>query len=72
MAKPRAGYHDVFAQIPKPLWEAMNAEALANLRNATAQLIWILRERYPDAAVAPTETAAQPAKGKPKKAGGKG
>jgi hypothetical protein len=65
MAKPREGYHDLFAQIPKALWQALNVEAEKNLRNATAQLIWILRERYPDAVQ--TEAEAPPVAKKTKR-----
>jgi hypothetical protein len=46
MAKPKEGHHDCFFQIPDELWEALNKEADENLRSATNQVIWILRERY--------------------------
>jgi hypothetical protein len=48
MAKPREGYHDLFAQIPEELWEALNRDADHNERTATGQLIWILRQQYAD------------------------
>ena len=63
MAKPREGYHDMFAQIPEALWQALNADAERNMRNATSQLIWILKERYPNA----SQAAAPAAKKKKKK-----
>jgi hypothetical protein len=62
MAKPREGYHDMFAQIPKTLWHALNDDAEKNDRTATRQLIWILKERYPHAAEA--ETPAKKGKAK--------
>ena len=46
MATPRDGYHDLFAQVPEDLWQALRAEAEAEERSATAQLIYILRGRY--------------------------
>ncbi len=49
MARPKEGYHDMFAQIPEPLWQALCADASANERSATGQLVWILKQRYPDA-----------------------
>jgi hypothetical protein len=58
MAVKREGYHDLFAQIPVELWQALNHDAERNERTATKQLIWILRERYPEAA----QAAASPAK----------
>jgi hypothetical protein len=61
MAKPREGYHDLFAQIPDELWTALNEDAERNERTATKQLIWILKERYPDA-----QTEPPPAKKKRK------
>jgi hypothetical protein len=64
MAKPRAGYHDFFAQIPNPLWQALSDEASADDRTVTAQFIRILRERYPEAV--PAEAEALPAKKKRK------
>jgi hypothetical protein len=60
MAKPRVGYHDFFAQIPQPLWQALSGEASSNDRTVTAQFIRILRERYPEAV--PVEPAPSPAK----------
>ncbi len=38
--------HDLFARVPKELWEALRSEAKAQQRSATAQLIVILRQRY--------------------------
>jgi hypothetical protein len=65
MAKPRKGYHDLFAQIPDGLWDALNADADANQRTATGQLIWILRQQYPDAPLG--EPEAPPAEAKKRK-----
>ncbi len=66
MARPKEGYHDLFAQIPKPLWHALCADADANERSATGKLIWILKQRYPDAAQVETvsERTAKTKKGK--------
>lgn len=50
MAKPKEGFHDLFAQIPEPLWQALSAEADQEQRSITGQLIYLLRQRYPDAA----------------------
>lgn len=46
MAVKREGYHDLFAQIPDECWQALCAEADAENRSATAQLIRLLKERY--------------------------
>jgi hypothetical protein len=65
MAKPREGYHDVFAQIPEPLWQALSEDAERNERSATGQLIWLLRQQYPDAIqkdAPPVETPAKRSK----------
>lgn len=48
MAK-KPGHHDLFATVPVELWRALCADAEANQRSATGQLIWILREKYPEA-----------------------
>ncbi len=42
----KEGIHDLFARIPKELWEALCAESKQEERSATAQLIHILRQRY--------------------------
>lgn len=65
MAKPREGYHDFFVSIPEPLWERLKADAAANDRTVTAQLLRILKATYPDA-TKPAE-AEQPAPKKPRK-----
>lgn len=49
MAQPKEGVHNMFAQIPVELWHALNADAEQHQRSATGQLIWILRQQYPDA-----------------------
>jgi hypothetical protein len=66
MAKPREGYHDFFAQIPIPLWHALQADAERNMRNATTQFIWILMEHYPDAMQNESEALAAKKRGKNK------
>jgi len=58
MARPKEGFHDLFAQVPDGLWEALAAEAARSQRSITKQLIWILQERYPET----VETEAPPAK----------
>jgi hypothetical protein len=50
MARPKEGYHDLFAQIPDALWEALCDDAAVNDRSATAQLIQGLKKLYPEAA----------------------
>jgi hypothetical protein len=50
MARPKAGFHDLFAQVPDALWDALAQEAAQSQRSITKQLVWILQERYPDAA----------------------
>jgi hypothetical protein len=69
MARPKEGFHDLFAQIPEALWQALSADAERNQRSATRQLVWILHQRYPEASAA--QSAAPPAAGgpAPKKAG---
>lgn len=64
MAKPKEGHHDLFAQVLEPLWEALYAEAQENKRSVTAQLEWILQERYPHAV--PPKRKRHHARGKAK------
>jgi hypothetical protein len=58
MAKPKEGFHDLFAQVPEELWQALSDEANREQRSVTGQLIYILRQRYPDVSKEPP--AAQP------------
>lgn len=60
MAKPREGFRDFFAQIPEALFEALRRDAEQSQRTVTGQLIWLLRQQYPDAAQ--TLSSAEPAK----------
>jgi hypothetical protein len=46
MAKPKPGHHDLLAQVPDPLWEALADEAARERRSITQQLIHILSQRY--------------------------
>jgi hypothetical protein len=58
MAKPRDGFHDLFAQIPDQLWTALGEEADENEVSITAMLIRILRERYPQVTSLPKRKRA--------------
>jgi hypothetical protein len=51
MAKPKPGHHDLFAQVPEPLWEALAKEAGRERRSITQQLIHILSQRYSNVVV---------------------
>ncbi len=42
----KEGEHDLYARIPKELWEKLRAEAKTQQRSAAAQLTVILRQRY--------------------------
>jgi hypothetical protein len=63
MAKPKEGYHDMFAQIPEGLWQALADDAERNQRSATGHLIWLLRQQYPNAVIqsSPPPAADEPA-----------
>jgi hypothetical protein len=61
MAAKREGFHNWLVQLPKSLWEALNREAEREERTATAQLAFILKQRYPEAAPPPRP------RGRPKK-----
>jgi hypothetical protein len=51
----------MFTQIPVELWQALNEDAERNARSATKQLLWILRQQYPDAKPsAPDQPEAPP------------
>ena len=64
MAKPKKGFHDLFAQIPEPLWAALSTEADKEQRSITAQLVHLLRERYPDVQI---DCGPKPRLGRPPK-----
>ena len=46
MAKPREGYHDLFAQIPTAYWDLLCEDAEIIGCSATQVLIRLLRRNY--------------------------
>lgn len=46
MVKPQDGYHNVNTQIPKPLWDALCADAEKSGESATRVLTRILQKHY--------------------------
>ncbi len=67
MAKPKEGYHDLFAQVPEPLWQALAAEADREERSITSQLVYILKQRYEDAEAGPAPAPGKRRPGRPRK-----
>jgi hypothetical protein len=68
MAKPKPGHHDLFAQVPEPLWEALAKEAARERRSITQQLIHILSQLYPNVAIPePGRRRPKTRRGKPTK-----
>jgi hypothetical protein len=57
----------MFAQLPVELWQALNADAERNDRSATKQLVWILRQQYPQASPGQPEAPPAAKKGRGKK-----
>ena len=67
MAKPKEGFHDLFAQIPEELWQALAAEADREQRSITGQLIYLLKQRYPDAETGQSQPPDKKRPGRPRK-----
>jgi hypothetical protein len=45
-----ANTHDLFARIPKELWERLQARAKENQRSVTKEVVWMLMQHLKDSA----------------------